>query len=54
VGQQEFFNDFFTKLAGTTQLQKQIEAGLSEKEIKASWTSGLTKFKTIRAMYLIY
>lgn len=49
-----FFNKFFTKLAGTKILQEQIEKGLSQKEIKASWKKGLDKFKEIRSKYLIY
>lgn len=49
-----FFNLFFTKLAGTTLLQSQIESGLTTTEIKASWQNGLTKFKTLREQYLIY
>lgn len=49
-----FFNAFFTKLAGTKKLQQQIEAGLGEVEIKASWQKGLETFKTNRAKYLIY
>lgn len=32
----EFFNSFFTKLAGSKKLQQQIETRLSEAEIKAS------------------
>jgi len=50
----EFFNSFFTKLAGTKQLQQQIEYGLTAKEIKATWKKGLEDFKKIRAQYLIY
>lgn len=50
----EFFNAFFTKLAGTTQLQKQIEQGLSEKDIRQTWEEGLEKFEETRAKYLIY
>lgn len=49
-----FFNDYFTTLAGTKKLQKQIEQGLSEEEIKASWKDGLDSFKKVRAKYLIY
>ncbi len=50
-----FFNDdFFTKLAGTSSLQQQIEAGLSEEAIKQSWQTDLEKFKKIREKYLIY
>ena len=44
----------FTKHAGTEKLQKQIESGLSEEEIKASWQPQLTEFKKIRARYLRY
>jgi len=54
VGKQEFFNDFFTKLAGTTTLQNQIETGVSEQDIRASWAKGLSAYKTMRAKYLIY
>lgn len=50
----DFFNTFFTKLAGTTKLQKQIEQGLSEEEIKASWQEGLEDFKKVREQYLLY
>ncbi|MFY0715134.1 DUF1343 domain-containing protein [Seonamhaeicola sp. NFXS20] len=50
----KFFNSFFIKLAGTEALQKQIESGLSAKEIKSTWTEGLEHFKTIRKQYLIY
>lgn len=50
----DFFNSFFIKLAGTKKLQQQIEQGLSEKEIKASWQQGLNDFKKIREQYLIY
>jgi uncharacterized protein YbbC (DUF1343 family) len=44
----------FTKHAGTAKLEQQIEAGLSEKEIKATWQKDLDAFKKIRAKYLIY
>ena len=50
----QFFNAFFTKLAGETVLQKQIENGLSEEEIRESWQKNLEKFKTVRAEYLLY
>ncbi|MSP85572.1 MAG: DUF1343 domain-containing protein [Flavobacteriaceae bacterium] len=50
----KFFNPFFTKLAGTKKLQEQIEAGLSEDEIRESWKSGLNDFKKMRKPYLIY
>ena len=50
----KFFNPFFTKLAGNKQLQQQIEAGISEKEIRKSWEKGLSDFKEMRKKYLIY
>ena len=50
----DFFNSFFTKLAGTRNLQKQIENGVSEKEIKNSWEKNLSAFKEVREKYLIY
>ena len=51
---EDFFNNFFAKLAGTKKLQQQIEQGLTEKEIKVTWQDGLESFKTIRKKYLIY
>ena len=50
----EFFTNFFDKLAGTDKLRKQIESGLSEKEIKSSWQKDIEKFKKIRSKYLLY
>ena len=50
----KFFNDFFTKLAGTKKLQQQIENGVSEIEIRKSWEKGLKDFKEMRNKYLIY
>lgn len=50
----KFFIPFFTKLAGTKKLQQQIEAGMSENEIRATWTKGLEGFKKIRKNYQIY
>ena len=50
----KFFNDFFTKLAGTKKLQQQIETGVSENEIRKSWKKGIADFKTMRKPYLIY
>ncbi len=49
-----FLTDGFTKHAGTTKLQKQIESGMTEAEIKATWQKDLNNFKKIRAQYLIY
>lgn len=52
--QSKFFNDFFTKLAGTKKLQQQIMAGTSEADIRASWQKDLETFKAIRKPYLLY
>ncbi len=49
-----FFNGYFSKLAGTDQLQKQIESHLSAGEIRRSWEPGLTVFRKIRSKYLLY
>ncbi len=49
-----FLTKGFTKHAGTKKLQQQIESGLSEKEIKATWQPSLDEFKKIRAKYLLY
>jgi uncharacterized protein YbbC (DUF1343 family) len=49
-----FFNAYFTKLAGTTELRKQIEAGKSEEEIRASWEPALSNYKNMRVRYLLY
>ncbi len=54
IKKEDFYNKFFIKLAGTQKLAEQIEAGLSESEIKATWQEGLESFKKIRAKYLIY
>ncbi|MDT0686819.1 exo-beta-N-acetylmuramidase NamZ family protein [Autumnicola psychrophila] len=50
----EFFNSFFTKLAGTEKLQQQIENGLSAEEIRESWKEGLENFQQKRDLYLLY
>ena len=50
----EFFNNFFTKLAGTKKLQQQIEDHLSEEEIRKTWEKDLNEFKITRNFYLLY
>lgn len=49
-----FKTNSFTKHAGTTELQKQIESGITEEEIKKTWQMELDSFKKIRKKYLIY
>jgi len=51
---QFFLTNGFTIHAGTELLQKQIESGMSEADIKATWQEDLTNFKKIRTKYLIY
>lgn len=52
---EQFFNrSFFRLLAGTDELLKQIKSGMSEGEIKATWQTGLEKFKADREPYLLY
>lgn len=51
---QKFFLPVFTKLAGSPQLQKQIEDGLTAGEIRESWQEDLEAFKKIRKKYLLY
>ncbi|SDS03938.1 Uncharacterized conserved protein YbbC, DUF1343 family [Formosa sp. Hel1_31_208] len=54
IDKPKFFNDFFTKLAGTTDLRQQIESGISEEDIRTTWEKGLKEFKKTRVKYLIY
>ena len=51
---EKFFTNFFIKLAGTDALQKQIELGLSEDEIRQSWQADLQSFLKARKAYLLY
>ncbi|WP_423779095.1 exo-beta-N-acetylmuramidase NamZ family protein [Croceibacter atlanticus] len=50
----EFFNSFFTKLAGTTILQEQIESGLTAEEISETWQEGLKIYNQVRTAYELY
>ena len=50
-----FFNTKnFAKHAGTSKLQKQIEAGLTEAQIKLTWQEALETFKKVHKKYFIY
>lgn len=53
-GKKPFFNNFFDKLAGNSELRKQILAGKTAAEIKASWRPDLEKYKSMRTKYLLY
>ncbi len=52
--QHEFFISYFDKLAGTDELRKQIESGLTEIEIRESWQKDIDNYKKIREKYLLY
>ena len=54
TGTKPFFNSFFTKLAGTPELQKMLEEDKSEDEIRASWQNDLEAFRHVRQKYLLY
>ncbi|MBQ8703238.1 MAG: DUF1343 domain-containing protein [Bacteroidales bacterium] len=47
-------NNFFDRLAGTCELRMQLERGLGEEAIRATWQPGLEAFKETRKKYLIY
>lgn len=51
---EKFFNPFFTKLAGTDELEQQIKKGMTELEIKQAWAKDLAAYKAIRKKYLMY
>ncbi|MCL7754284.1 DUF1343 domain-containing protein [Polaribacter sp. Z022] len=51
---ERFFGKTFTIHAGNTKLQKQIEQGLTAKEIRKTWSKDLKRFKKKREQYLIY
>lgn len=51
---EKFFNNFFVKLSGTKDLQQQIEQGMTESEIRATWQDDLDDYKKIREKYLMY
>jgi uncharacterized protein YbbC (DUF1343 family) len=53
-GEDTFFTKYFNTLAGTDQLRKQIESGMLEEAIRATWQSGLEKYKKLREKYLLY
>lgn len=42
------------KLIGVEDFRKQVIAGKSEQEIRASWQPGLSKYKQMRKKYLLY
>ena len=51
---ESFFGSTFTIHAGNMNLQKQIEGGLNEEEITATWQDDLKAYKAMRKKYLLY
>ena len=49
-----YFKSGFKKLAGSDDLQQQIESGMTVEDIYKSWQPGLDAFKKIRVKYLLY
>jgi uncharacterized protein YbbC (DUF1343 family) len=50
----QFFNAYFDKLAGNSELRLQIMQGMDPILIRESWQKDLTKFKKTRNKYLLY
>ncbi len=46
--------DYFDLLAGGPTLREQIESGMTEEQIRASWQAELEQFKYKRKQYLLY
>ena len=51
---QKFFNPFFDKLAGSTELRTALMNGTSIKKIRESWKDDLFEFEYRRNRYLLY
>lgn len=51
---EKFFNSYFEKLVGTSELRKQIIEGKTEAQIKETWQEDLIKYKEMRRKYLLY
>ncbi len=49
-----FFRAYIDLLSGTKDFRKQVEAGWSEVEIKATWQPKLEAYKAMRKKYLLY
>lgn len=49
-----FFRPYINLLAGTKKLKEQVEEGLTEAQIRATWQPGLEKYKAMRKQYLLY
>ena len=50
----KFFNNYFIKLVGVSDLQQKIDSAFTEDEIRSSWQDGIDNYLKIRDKYLIY
>ena len=50
----KFFNSYFIKLVGVSDMQQKIDSVLTEDEIRSSWQDGIDNYLKIREKYLIY
>jgi len=51
---EDFFNAYFDKLAGSSDLREQVIAGKNKWVIRASWKKDIEAFKVTRKKYLLY
>ncbi len=51
---EKFFNNYFIKIAGVSNLQQKIDSAIPEDEIRSSWRDGIDNYLKIREKYLIY
>ncbi len=51
---EKFFNNYFIKLVGVSDMQQKIDSAMSEDEIRSSWQDGIDNYQKIREKYLIY
>lgn len=49
-----YFKNFINKLAGNKSFRTQIESGMSEQDIRATWQEDLKIYKEMRKKYLLY
>lgn len=51
---EKFFTPFFTKLAGTRQIEESVASGMSAEAISKQWKKQISAFMKIRKKYLLY
>ena len=51
---EKFFNNYFIKLVGVSDMQQKIDSGMTEDEIRSSWQTGIDNYLKIREKYLTY